>query len=58
MSYKINWLGRVIFRNKDAAHRYWLHGFHSGKKRGYELRMEHEKQERAARKAIKQGASA
>jgi len=44
--YKISWRGRVIFKDKDAAHQFWLTGYHRGRKAGYKLRMKDELKER------------
>lgn len=45
---KINWRGRVVFKNVEAIHSYYLLAFNKGKKAGYKLRLSDESKEKAA----------
>lgn len=49
---KINWRGRVIFRDKEAIQAYYLRAFHRGRKAGYRLRLKQELKEKEDKQYI------
>lgn len=51
--YKKDWRGRIIFKNIDEAHKYWLTGYRKGKLQGLKLAFTHQALNRKARLAKK-----